>query len=922
MRSASSIAMDRQAAWPAASFMRRVVTLILVSAASGWGSRAGAQTESIVGVVRDARGSPLEGARVEASAEQGPEAVTRTGSDGRFSLGALTPGVYSVRIARIGSRAWSSDSVRVTSGQSATLIVTLDALGIELNPVVVSVSRRQEKALDAPASITVIDAKTIQEEPTLSPVEHVAAVPGVDIARTGVLQSSIVARGFNDVFAGSLLFLTDNRYDFVPSLRVNAPWLIPTPNEDIERIEVVLGPAAALYGPNAAAGVLHIITKSPFDDQSTTVGVSGVSRGANDAGRTGGLGRTTFRSAGTVGRKVGYKFSAEYAAGSDWPMQDSVELTARRALLALGVDPDTLHVGRRDFDIRKWSAEGRLDFRPMDGAEVIVESGRTHAGNAIELTGLGAAQVRDWNLDFYDLRAHSGHLFAQVFLNSSNSGESYFLRTGQPIVDKSRMLVGQVQHSIDVGTRETMTYGMDAQYTQPRTDGTITGRNEDHDDIREIGGYLHTETRLSPDLQLVAAGRVDTHNLLPHPVVSPRVALVFKPTDNNTFRLTYNRAFETPGTNSFFLDVVAGNLAPLPFDVRAIGVPPGGLTFRRDCGGGLCMRSPFAGDPTQNLPLDATLLWPAIVQAIRTAGGPDLSGIPAPTRSDVGSVLRALNPFALTFSDVAPASISDIPPLRETLTNTIEAGYKGVIGGRLSFNSDLYYERKSNFIGPLAVATPNVFLDAGVVGAPGTLATYLARFMPAAQAQQIATLAGGVSGSSVARGIPVGTVAPESGLTRGSDIVLTYHNFGTLHRWGSDLGTRLTLTDRFAVAGTYSFTSKNLFAKEDVGGLSDIALNAPRNKGTIGLHFSDDRSGASASVLARHVGDFPMNSGVYVGEVAAYTVGDLQAAYRVPRADLTFSLNVQNVLDARHREFVGAPVLGRFAILQAEYTLH
>ena len=44
-----------------------------------------------------------------------------------------------------------------------------------------------------------------------------------------------------------------------PSLRVNAAWLIPTPNQDIERIEVVLGPAAALYGPNAAAGVLHYL---------------------------------------------------------------------------------------------------------------------------------------------------------------------------------------------------------------------------------------------------------------------------------------------------------------------------------------------------------------------------------------------------------------------------------------------------------------------------------------------------------------------------------------------------------------------------------------------------------------------------------------------------------------------------------------
>ena len=902
-------------------FIRRTLVLILVSTFVTQPPDAGAQGASISGIVSNSRGIPLDGARVEASSQQGHAAVTRTDGDGRFLLQGLTGGVYSIRIARIGARAWSSDSVRVFPARDTQLNVTLEMLPSQLNPVVVSVSRREEKALDAPASIAVVGAKTIEEQPTLSPIEHVSSVPGIDIARTGLLQSSFVARGFSDVFTGSLLFMTDNRYDFVPSLRVNAAWLIPTPNQDIERIEVVLGPAAALYGPNATAGVLHIITKSPFDDQSTTAAVTGVGRAANDAGNGGSLVRGTIRHAGLVGRKIGFKFAAEYADGTDWPMQDSAEVIARRAAIAVGANPQTLKVGLRDFNLRKWNVEGRVDFRPREGTEIIAGAGRTHAGSAIQLTGLGAVQVRDWSFDFYHLRGHTGRFFAQAFLNSSSSGDTYLLRTGLPVVDKSRMLVGQVQHAIDLGPRATMTYGVDAQSTQPRTEGTITGRNEDQDDIRELGAYIHSETRLSPKVQLIAAVRVDEHNRLPHPVVSPRAALVFKPSDTHTFRLTYNRAFETPGTNSLFLDVVVGSLSPLPFFVRAIGVPPGGLSFRRDCGGGLCMRSPVGGNG-QNLPLDATLLWPAIVQGLIAFGGPDLRGIPAPTATDVRSVLRVLDPRDLAFSDVAPAAVGDIPSLRETLTNTLEAGYRGEIGDRLWVNADVYYERKNNFIGPLAVATPNVFLDAGVVGAPGTLATYLARYMPAAQAQQTAVLIGGVSGSSAATGIPVGTVTPEHELTGGADVVLTYRNFGVVNRWGSDLGTRFTLSDRFALTGTYSFTSKDLFPKETVGGLSDIALNAPRNKGAIGLHFSDDRSGTSASIIARHVAGFPMNSGVYIGEVEPYTVANLQAAYRIPRANVSLSLNIQNVFDAQHREFVGAPVLGRFAILQAEYTLH
>jgi outer membrane receptor for ferrienterochelin and colicins len=902
--------------------MRSVFVLILVTAAVVRPTLAFAQAGALVGVVRDGAGRPLEGARVEATAAGGAAGGrTRTGDDGRFGLGALAAGTYQVRIARIGSRAWRSDTVHVAAGGPTSLAVTLEEIASPLNSIVVSVSRRQEKAIDAPAAITVIDASAIEERPTLSPVEHVADVPGVDIARSGLLQSSVVARGFNDVFSGSLLFLTDNRYNFVPSLRVNAPWLIPTPNVDIERIEVVLGPAAALYGPNAAAGVLHIITKSPFDDQSTVLGLGGLSRAANDAGGAGALGRATLRHAGTVGSAVGYKLAAEYADGRDWPMEDSTELNTRRAAIALGALPDTLRIGRREFTVRRWNVEGRVDVRPRDGAELVVGAGRTYAGSAIELTGLGAAQVRDWSFDFYHLRARVGQLFGQLFLNSSNAGSTFLLRTGQPIVDKSRMMVGQVQHVVDLGARETVTYGIDAQYTQPRTEGTITGRNESDDDIRELGGYVHTETRLSPQLQFVAALRMDEHNRLPHPVVSPRAAIVFKPSSDHTFRLTYNRAFETPGTNSLFLDVVAGSLAPLPYQVRAIGVPTGGLTFRRDCPGGLCMRSPLGGQPTQSLPVDATLFWPAIVQLVQASGGPDLSRIPPPTAGDVRSVLRALNPADLTFSDVAPAAVNDIPALRETLTNTIEAGYKGVIGDRLSLAVNVYYERKNNFVGPLTVATPNVFLEAGVLGAPGTLATYLARFLPAAQAQQIALLVGGVSGSATARGIPVGTVAPENALTSGSDIVLSYRNFGALHRWGSDIGAHLSLTDRVALTGTYSITTKDLFPSAEVGGLSDIALNAPRTKGSLGVHFSDEGSGASAGLTARHVAGFPMNSGVFVGEVKPYTVADAQAAYRLKGSEMTLSLAIQNLLDYQHREFVGAPTLGRFAMLQAEYRL-
>ena len=119
---------------------------------------------------------------------------------------------------------------------------------------------------------------------------------------------------------------------------------------------------------------------------------------------------------------------------------------------------------------------------------------------------------------------------------------------------------------------------------------------------------MQSETDLTNQLRLVLALRVDDHNHLPDPVVSPRAAVVFKATPTNNFRVTYNRAFSTPTTNNLFLDLTSTvdafglgaafepilGFAPST-DVRAFGVPSNtGLNFSRSTNGLPQYRSPFA----------------------------------------------------------------------------------------------------------------------------------------------------------------------------------------------------------------------------------------------------------------------------------------------------------------------------------------
>ena len=85
----------------------------------------------------------------------------------------------------------------------------------------------------------------------------------------------MTARGFNSSFNSRLLTLTDGRMANVPSLRLTAYNVIPVSFEDVEQIEVVLGPASALYGPNAHSGVLNIVTASPLKSTGTSINIQG-----------------------------------------------------------------------------------------------------------------------------------------------------------------------------------------------------------------------------------------------------------------------------------------------------------------------------------------------------------------------------------------------------------------------------------------------------------------------------------------------------------------------------------------------------------------------------------------------------------------------------------------------------------------------
>ena len=553
---------------------RRAVTLLFFVACVA--PRLPAQSSALRGTVVDsATNAALQGVRIQAT---GPHtsAVTFTDERGYFRIAVQDSGAVTLSLTRIGY------APRLVSQPSATrLDVAMVARGLPLDPVIVTASRQGTLAFAAPAAVSVVDREQLDGRAALSPIEHVRTTPGMDLASKGLIQHAYAVRGERGSVSGALLTLTDFRYAELPSLALNIPYLIPVSDEDLERIEVVRGPGAALYGPGADRGVLHFITRSPFESPGATVSLAAGERSLVEA---------RGRWAGLLGRRAAVRFSASYLRGTDWPYSDSEENANRAAAIAAGADPDTLRIGLRHPDAERAAGEMRLDWRPNTHTEVITTAGIANAIHAVDLGGdVGSVQGQQWKYHFFQLRLRERRLHVNLFCDASNTGDSYLLRTGATLVDYSRVAAAQVQHGLGLGRFDVL-YGADLRWTDPRTDGTINGANEQHDQMTEAGAYLHATTALGARTDLVAALRVDHHNGLNDVVLSPRLGMVFRPSTAHALRVTVNRGFSSPDANSLFLDIVQDSIPGLPYAVRASSVPRNGYTFRRDCGGCACIR--------------------------------------------------------------------------------------------------------------------------------------------------------------------------------------------------------------------------------------------------------------------------------------------------------------------------------------------
>jgi len=239
-----------------------------------------------------------------------------------------------------------------------------------MNIEVTTVSKKEQKLSQAPAAIYVITREDIRRSGMTAIPDLLRMVPGLQVGQMQAGAWGVSARGFNSQNSDKMLVLVDGRSIYSP-IDKGVFWdEQDIPLEDIERIEVIRGPGATMWGANAVNGVVNIITKKAKDTQGS---LAAASAGAGQLG-------AELRFGGSLGGDGYYRIFSKYTDGEN--------LNAGQ--LTLG-GPRSLHSGvRADWSLSdkdSLSVEGDL-FHTLSGSAIdifqltppygVIANGDTH----------------------------------------------------------------------------------------------------------------------------------------------------------------------------------------------------------------------------------------------------------------------------------------------------------------------------------------------------------------------------------------------------------------------------------------------------------------------------------------------------------------------------------------------------------------
>lgn len=439
-----------------------------------------------------------------------------------------------------------ASSISVAQEASKESARSLADLSIEqlMNESVTSVSKKETKLNQSPAAISVITQEDIRRSGLTSLPELLRTVPGLDVARINANQWAVSSRGFNHQYANKLLVLVDGRAVYTPSFGGvfwNAQDLVLA---DLDRIEVIRGPGATLWGANAVNGVINIITKSAKDTQggliTTTVGTEDQPS-------------TAIRYGGQLGTNLFYRAYVKY-----FNRDGLVDSTGKSA-------PDDWNSIRGGV---------RLDWEPSPENQFTLQGDyySSEAGVNIQQPSQTAPFSQSMNLVAHNSGGNVLGRWTRSFSETSQlTLQTYYDRLKQ---DDGLETLSQdtydidLQHRFALGTRNDIVWGAGYRLTSMRlAPSFFAALNPASRQLQLWNAFVQDDITLAPDRLHLTLGSKFEHNDLTGLEIQPSARLLWTPSERQTVWAAASRAVRTPSLAERDIRV---NVAafPLPF-------PPG-----------------------------------------------------------------------------------------------------------------------------------------------------------------------------------------------------------------------------------------------------------------------------------------------------------------------------------------------------------
>jgi outer membrane receptor protein involved in Fe transport len=545
-----------------------------------------AQGAAITGTVTDESGGSLPGATVVVAGAGG----SRTGytdSEGKFSIAPAGNGPYKVSVTMPSFAITHQDGV--AAGAALTFSLKIAGLG---ETVVVSASKIESTLANAPVTMSVVSSATLATAPSQNFGDILRNVPGVNVIQTSARDVNLSMRQGTSTLATSTLVLLDGRSIYLDFFGLVLWDLIPSNPADIKQIEVVRGPASAVWGANALTGVVNILTKTPRENPNTTVSLSGGTFGTKGGSRESSGSGNAFGAGVSFARAINDRWSTRISVGyteSDpysrptgrVPVIQDPRVTGTCSGVAgtancIGgapypIDSATGNPGTsfQNDGTKQPKVDVRFDQDMSNGGRVTYSAGYSGTSGLIH-TGIGPFNIQSGSYLGYGRIGYTQGAFKVAAFGNLLDVEAPNLLLTDPATGKGVALNFKTQtfdfevgHSKVVAEKHVLSYGGNAR--RNNFDITLAPGAEDRN---EFGGYFQDEFFVDK-FRLTVGGRVDKFGNIDKAVFSPRVTAMFKPTADQSIRLSYNKAFRAPSAiNNFLSQKIFAPIAPI--DLRSL----------------------------------------------------------------------------------------------------------------------------------------------------------------------------------------------------------------------------------------------------------------------------------------------------------------------------------------------------------------